>query len=142
MSDADNKEFVPGLEPPTQTDVSGRAEEAERLARYAKTEAGEAGRAFAAKFPILSLKQRQQLASAFRGGLIPRRKPGKRPKKEITAAYADWCNGMRGPAFFEKHIRNYPRLSEWRQRYEARRLVEAMRSRKRRSRRTGTDGQL
>jgi hypothetical protein len=45
-----------------------------------------------------------RLASAFRAGVVPRRRAGRRPKPQVTAAFLDWKAGMRGVALFRKHI--------------------------------------
>lgn len=128
MSDESNKPVPPVPDEPSQTLGFGTA----------KAEATEVGQKFAARFPTLSLKERQQLTNVFRRELIPRRTPGKRPKKAISAAYADWRRGMRGPELYQKHIRNHPTMSQWRKKVEEQRLKEAMRSRdRRRRRRTG-----
>lgn len=74
----------------------------------------------------------QRLANAFRSGIVTKRKPGRRQKEQITAALADWRKGMRGDDLCRAHIRGWDRHSIWRRKQEARMLMDAIRSRRRR----------
>jgi hypothetical protein len=75
-----------------------------------------------------------KLVSVFRSAVVPKRKPGRRPKAQVTAALADWKRGVRGEALFRAHIRGWERMSRWRRQCEERALMEAIRSRARRER--------
>jgi hypothetical protein len=77
-----------------------------------------------------------RLVSVFRTGLVPRRRAGRRPKPQVTAAYFDWKAGMRGVALFRKHIPGWDKHGEWRRKAETRALMDAIRSRYRRERRS------
>jgi len=79
-----------------------------------------------------SRDESQRLANAFRSGIMTKRKPGRRPKKHITAALADWKAGVRGDDLCRAHIRGWDRHSIWRRKQEARMLMDAIRSRRRR----------
>lgn len=82
----------------------------------------------------LSNAERMQIVRAFRSALIPRRRAGRKPSATLTAAYAEWKSGTRGPALFRKHISNWERLSRWRRKAEQRSLMDAIYSRNRRDR--------
>jgi hypothetical protein len=141
MNGSENKTVPPPAQGTQETDGSGRPNAPESVLSLAKAQAARVGRELVRQFSSLTPRELRQVLTAVRAELIPRRKPGKRPDAEISAAFADWSTGMRRTAFYEKHIRNYPGLSKWRPVYEERRLVEAMRTRARRSRRTGSDDQ-
>jgi hypothetical protein len=74
----------------------------------------------------------QRLANAFRSGIVTKRKPGRGQKAHITAALADWKAGMRGDDLCRTHIRGWDRHSIWRRKQEAKMLMDAIRSRRRR----------
>jgi len=73
-----------------------------------------------------------RLARAFRSAVVPKRKPGRRRKPQVTAALADYRTGMRGGALYRKHIPGWDKHGEWRRKAEARALMDAIRSRHRR----------
>jgi hypothetical protein len=95
----------------------------------------ETGRFLAREFGALDRPARLKLMKALRSELIPRKPPGRKRRKEITAAYADWKLGMRGLALFRKHISGYDKLSQWRRREKSRALMDAIRTRRRREKR-------
>lgn len=71
---------------------------------------------------------------AFKSGLFPKNKPGRRPKEQITAAYLDWTAGIRGVQLYQKHIPKWEQKSRWRRKAEQRVLLDAICSRARRER--------
>ena len=73
-----------------------------------------------------------RVARVFRSAILPKRKPGRRPKAQVTAAYQDWKAGVRGVALFRKHIPGWEKHGEWRRKAEDRALMDAIRSRRRR----------
>ena len=75
-----------------------------------------------------------RVARAFGSAVVPKRKPGRRRKPQVTAALADFKAGMRGVALFQKHIPSWDKHGEWRRKAEARALMDAIRSRDRRER--------
>lgn len=86
----------------------------------------------ATEFAVLAKPERLRLVRAFRAGLIRRGKPGRKRRKEVTAAYEDWKLGMRGLELYSKHIPNWRTLAEWRRREKSRALLDAIRTRRRR----------
>jgi hypothetical protein len=70
--------------------------------------------------------------------VIPPGKPGRKRRKEITAALADWNAGMRGIALYRKHIAGFDRMSCWRRKAKSRSLMDAIHARKRREQRRRT----
>jgi hypothetical protein len=81
---------------------------------------------------LLSRADLIRLASVFRSAAVPRRKPGRRPNAQVTAALADWKRGARGEVLFRVHIPGWARMSRWRRQCEKRTLLDAIRSRARR----------
>ena len=75
-----------------------------------------------------------KLVSVLRAGLVPRRRAGRRPKPQVTAAYLDWKAGMRGVALFRKHIPGWEGHHRYRKIGEQKALMDAIRSRSRRQR--------
>jgi hypothetical protein len=75
-----------------------------------------------------------KLLSVFRAGLVPRRRAGRRPQPQVTAAYLDWKTGIRGVALFRKHIPGWQKHNRYRRIAEEKRLMDAIRSRYRRER--------
>jgi hypothetical protein len=73
-----------------------------------------------------------QVARAFRSAVVPKRKPGRRPKAQVTAALEDWKTGLRGDALFRAHLPGWENKSKWRQRCESRALMDAIRTREKR----------
>jgi hypothetical protein len=83
-------------------------------------------------FAGLSRAERIQMAQVFRSTLVPRGKAGRRPVMRITRAYEAWKAGTRGVALYWAYIPNWNRLSRWRRQVEIRKLMAAIRSRRRR----------
>jgi hypothetical protein len=75
-----------------------------------------------------------RIVSAFRSTLVPHGRRGRKQKAVITAAHADYKGGMRGVALYRKHIPRFTSMSHWEREVEARRLMDAIRSRERRAR--------
>jgi hypothetical protein len=75
-----------------------------------------------------------KLVSVFRAGIVPRRRAGRRPKPQVTAAYLDWKAGMGGVALYRKHIPGWQKQNRYRRIAEEKRLMDAIRSRRRRER--------
>ena len=99
----------------------------------AKAQAIKLAQDFCVEFSDLDRPARLRVVTAFRGALIRPRPRGRKPDPRITAAFQDWINGMHGVAFYRKHIPGYDQMGEWRRRGESRRLMEAIRSRRRHS---------
>jgi hypothetical protein len=95
--------------------------------------ATEAGQRIARDFPHLDRHWRLQIATIFHRQLIPARRPGRKRRKEITAAHADWKVGVRGAQLYRKHIPGFDRMSRWRRESKSRDLMDAIRSRERRA---------
>jgi hypothetical protein len=72
-------------------------------------------------------RMRQKVLIQFRHGVFPTRRPGRKRKEVVTAAYCDWKKGLRGPEFYQKHIPNYAAHNRYRREAEARRLMSASR---------------
>jgi hypothetical protein len=99
----------------------------------AEVVATEAGQQIARDCSHLDRRARLRIVSTFCRQLIPPRKPGRKRRKEITAAHVDWRLGMRGVELYSKHIPGFDRMSRWRRESECRDLMDAIRSRERRS---------
>jgi hypothetical protein len=70
---------------------------------------------------------------AFRHVINPVKRPGRRKKEQITAAHRDWKNGTTSPVeLCKKHIAGWKDHNRFRREVEARRLMDAIRSRERR----------
>ena len=80
------------------------------------------------------IAERFRLANICLGGLVPKRKAGRRPKPQVTAAYLDWKTGMRGVALFRKHISGWEKHNRYHRIGEQKELMDAIRSRFRRER--------
>lgn len=80
----------------------------------------------------LTREEYLRLVSAFRAGIVLRRRAGRRPKPQVTAAYLDWKAGMRGVALFRKHIPGWEGHHRYRKNGEQKALMNAIRSRSRR----------
>ena len=103
--------------------------------KAAAERAVEAAREITRQFDVVGMASRKELSKvvrAFGAALMPRWRRGRKPRKEITAAYTDWKNGVRGIRLFETHIRDYARLSAWRREKKQKALMAAIRSRQRR----------
>src|SRR5262249_3741688 len=85
-------------------------------------EATDAARTIQASHPTLARGDWMQVIRAFRSALIPRRRPGRKRRPEVTAAAAAFVAGTRGVALFRQFIRGWGTMSEWRRREAARRL--------------------
>jgi hypothetical protein len=72
--------------------------------------------------------------NAFRAGVVPRRKSGRRPKPQITDAFRDWKAGMCGVVLYRKHISGWERHNRYHRIGEQKALMDAIRSRVRRER--------
>jgi len=82
----------------------------------------------------LSREECLRLVSAFRAGVVPRRRAGRRPKPQVTAAYLDWKSGTRGVALYRKHIPGWEKHNRYHRIGEQKALMDAIRSRTRRER--------
>lgn len=133
MSDQQSKCLFTPSSGEQQTSVSGTTEPIPENLPTAEVIATEAGQRIARDHPHLGRRGRLQIVSAFRRQLIPPRKPGRKRRKEITAAHADWKLGMRGVELYRRHISGFDRMSRWRRESESRDLMDAIRSRERRS---------
>jgi hypothetical protein len=80
----------------------------------------------------LTREELEKVGRAFRSNVVPKRKPGRRPKSQVTAALADWKAGVRAAALFQAHIPGWDKKSKWRQRCESRTLLDAVRTRRKR----------
>lgn len=118
--------------PPISASQGDGFDRGEAAFERAKSVTVEAAQNIAREFGNLERAERLRLAKAFRAELIPRRAPGRKRRKEITAAYADWKSGLRKLAFYRKHIPRFDQLSEWRRQAKIRALRDAVRSRERR----------
>jgi hypothetical protein len=83
-----------------------------------------------------------RLVSVFRAGMVPRRRAGRRPKPHVTAAYLDWKAGTRGVELYRKHIPGWEKHNRYRRRGEQKALMDAIRSRRRRERRSNITGMI
>lgn len=104
----------------------------------ARKAATEAGRQIVNEFGQLDRRERVGIIRVFRSQLIPPRKPGRRPSKEVTAAHEDWQAGMRGTELYRKHIPGFDRMNRYRRNAMIRALLDAIRSRERRKNRGKT----
>ncbi len=116
-------------------DVDRSRDNAATAFERAKSVTVETAQHVASEFAALDRPERLKLVKAFRAVLIPRKAPGRKRRKEITAAYADWKLGMKGLPLYRKHIPGFEKLSHWRRREKSRALMDAIRTRQRRERR-------
>lgn len=135
---------APQLSDP-ESDGCGAAKHRRTLLKYAMDltlESAEEIRLTMSKGGGLSRAELARICRKFRSGLTDRKRAGRRPSKDITAAYEDWLAGMRGKELYSKHVTNYAALSHWRKRDLSEKLMSALRSRKRRKKRaSGSDSQ-
>jgi len=101
----------------------------------------------AADREALSHDARLAVVFALRTAIVKKRKAGRKSDNRLDRAYADYRSGMRGLGLYRKHIRNFPKLSRWRRRFEQDRLLKALnkraeRDRKRQSTPTNGDAEL
>jgi hypothetical protein len=94
--------------------------------------ATESGAQIAQSFSDLSRRQRSAVVRAFQKQVLPRGRPGRRRSRQITRAYEDWRNGVRGVALCAKHIPRFGKLGYWERKVKMRNLLEAIRARYRR----------
>jgi hypothetical protein len=87
----------------------------------------------AARRPI-ECRAALRIVSAFRSTLIPAGRRARKEKAVIRAAHADYKSGMRGVALYRKHLPRFDRMGYWEREVKTRRLMDAIRSRERRSR--------
>ena len=80
----------------------------------------------------LTREEFARVAATFRSAVVPKLKPGRRPKAQVTAAYGDWLAGVRGPELFKKHIAGWESHHRYRKIGEQKTLMDAIRSRERR----------
>jgi hypothetical protein len=111
----------------------GRRSESETVAR-GKAVAINAAQQIAGEFSDLGRHELLRIVTAFRRELIPPKRPGRRRSKEISAAHADWKSGIRGLPLYRKHIASFDQMSRWKRQGKSRALMEAIRSRERRTR--------
>jgi len=128
MSDPENKRVASDTNAMPQPDGFDSTEDPCAVIECAKATAKNAARQLAEHFPGLGRKAGHEIVRAFRSVLVPRRRPGKRPRADITAAHADWTSGMRGPQLYRKHIPNLDKFNWYRKKFEIRRLNEAIRT--------------
>lgn len=117
-------------------DGSGAVRKQADALKAAAERAAQAAREIIRQFDVVGKATRKELykvVRAFQTELLPRRKSGRKPRAEITAAFMDWKAGVRGVRLYERHIPNYARLSSWRREDKKRRLMAAIRSRRRRA---------
>jgi len=101
------------------------------------TLAQKAGSEIAARLgPSLGRREVARLVTAFRRTLLPRRPPGRKRRESITAAHEAWKTGVCGVALYRSHIPNWEKHNRYRRQCEARALMEAIRTRERRERKT------
>ena len=81
----------------------------------------------------LERRDKLRTIAVFKRTLIPAGRPGRRRKKSITEAHLDWKAGLRPPFLCEKHISGFGKMNQYQRDYEARRLMEAIRTRERRA---------
>ena len=95
--------------------------------------AEEIRRALRRDFPHLS-SRRDALAvqRAFLRGWSPPRKTGRRRSQLITAAHADWKDGLRGIALYDWHIPGFRKMGYWKKKAKITKLMDAIRKRERR----------
>ena len=134
MSGDASKELTGAPIPAPQGDGSDRQRTPFEAARAVIVETA---RFLAREFSALDRPARVKLFKVFRSELIPRKAPGRKRRKEITAAYEDWKLGIKGPALFRIHIPGFDKLSHWRRREKSRGLMDAIRTRRRRERKQG-----
>ena len=137
MSEEALKELTDAASPSPQGDGFGQQPES-RFER-AKSVTVETARYVATEFAALDRSERLRLVKAFRVELIPRKAPGRKRQKEITAAYADWKQGAKGLQLYRKHIPGFDKLAQWRRQTKSRALMDAIRTRQRRERRRRTE---
>jgi hypothetical protein len=80
----------------------------------------------------LTREEWERLSRTFRSNVVPQRRPGRRRKPQVTAAYLDWRFGVRGVDLFRKHIPGWEGHHRYRKIGEQKALLDAIRSRIRR----------
>ena len=132
ISKQHNKGLLPPGTPFPEPDSLGKAAANQRRTRKAHPAvqaAAQAGKLHAQQFtPGPNLAKR--MARSYARNLVPHRKRRGRPRQaRITRAVALYRQGIRGLRLYRETIRNYDRMSHWRRRVEARRLLAATRKR-------------
>lgn len=137
MSEHENKQNPEPSESAPKTLGFGKEEDAtaEALAKAKEIAMKAARQIQAGARQSIERREALRIVSAFRSTLIPHGRRGRKQKAVITAAHADYKSGMRGVALYRKHIPRFDRMSHWEREGKARRLMDAIRSRERRSRR-------
>ncbi len=135
MSERENKPSPQGSEPEPKTLVIGKGGPSAEAVAKAKEIAVDAARQIqAAVRPTIERRDALRIVSAFRSTLIPQGRRGRKQKTAITAAHADYTNDMRGMELYRKHIPRFADMGYWERKGKARRLMDAIRNRARRSR--------
>ena len=85
-----------------------------------------------------------QVARVFYSAIVPKRKPGRRRKPQVTAAHANWKAGIRGVALYRKHIPGWQNHNRYRRpsREAAAGIHEGQQVERISGRSVGTIGQL
>jgi hypothetical protein len=128
-----DKALTVAAEPSQQKSVCGTVPPASERLIQAKAAVVEAARVIAQSLSDLDRRTRKSLAASFRQQLLPKRRAGRKPSKEITAAYADWKSGMCGLQLYRKHVPGLDSMSRWKRQAKTRALMDAIRSRERRA---------
>ncbi len=140
MSDQESKDVPMVPNALTEPSVIGTPESRPERVSQAIAKVTEIGKSIALEFPDLQRRDRLRLLRGFRAQLIPPGKPGRKRRKEITAAHADWKGGLRGLPLYRKHIPGFDRMNWWKRKAKMGALRDAIRSRERRSRKSLAGG--
>jgi len=132
VSDDALKELTDAAPPPPQGGVFGTPSTLVNCLELGRAAACDVGQRLVGKLETLSRKERLKIVRAFRSQLIPAGKPGRKRHQEITAAHADWKNGLRGLALYRQHIPRFEQLGYWERKGKMHALKDAIRSRDRR----------
>lgn len=135
MSQPENKSVSTVAEPTSETDGFGKADPAPEMLKQAVVLASQSGKSVAELLPSRASRgDRMRAVRAFRSALIPKNKPGRKPKGLVTAAHAAWKQGLRNVQLYSRFIPNWAKMSQWRQKAAERALMAAIHSRERRAR--------
>ena len=94
----------------------------------------EAGNRIVSEFGgALERRDKLRTTAVFKRALIPARRSGRIPNSRITEAYQDWKVGLSGVFLYKRHIPGFDRMNQYRREVKARRLMDAIRTRKRRA---------
>ena len=83
------------------------------------------------EFSDLDRPSRLRLVNILRRELLPRKPKGRKCDPRITAAFEDWQSGTRGVELYRKHIPGFKNMNRYRREVESRKLMEAIRGRRR-----------